>query len=86
MVETEVPSAEVPTSVVHDSDEHHEECDSEEDADGDREDDDKYSDPQDAYDDFMLTLTREQRKMLSVLLYESFQTRQRMSKMDTAQK
>ena len=33
----------------------------------------------------MLTLTRNQRKMLSVFLYESFRTLQQMSKMDAAQ-
>ena len=30
-------------------------------------------------------MTREQRKMLSVLLYNSFQKRQKMGKMDAAQ-
>ncbi len=42
-------------------------------------------DAQDVFDDWMLTLTRLQRKMLSVLLYESFQSRQHMNKMDAAQ-
>ena len=42
-------------------------------------------DPQEVFDDWMLTTTREQRKMLSVLLYHSFQKRQKMGKMDAAQ-
>ena len=45
--ETEVPSAEISTSIVHDSDEHHEERVLEEDPDEDRENDDEYSEPQD---------------------------------------
>ena len=42
----------------------------EEDSDGDEEVE-EYIDPQEAFDDFLLTLTRDQCKMLSVL-YESF--------------
>ena len=42
-------------------------------------------DPPEVFDDWMLTTTREQRKMLSVLLYHSFQKRQKMGKMDAAQ-
>ena len=57
----------------------------EEDPDGDAEEEDEYTNPQEAFDDFMLTLTRDQRKMLSVVLYESFIGRQKMSRMDAAQ-
>ena len=57
----------------------------EEDPDGEMEEEEDYSDPQEVFDDWMLSLTLEQRKMLSVLLYESFRNRQRMSKMDAAQ-
>ena len=57
----------------------------EEDPDGDAEEEDEYTNPQEAFDDFMLTLTRDQRKMLSAVLYESFIGRQKMSKMDAAQ-
>ena len=57
----------------------------EEDPDGDAEEEDEYTNPQEAFDDFMLTLTWDQRKMLSVVLYESFIGRQKMSKMDAAQ-
>ena len=55
-----------------------------EDPDGEAEEEELYTDPQEAFDDFMLTLTRDQRKMLSVLLYESFHSRQKMSMMDAA--
>lgn len=42
-------------------------------------------DSQTVFDDWMLTLTKPQRKMLAVLLYCSFQKRQKMSKTDAAQ-
>lgn len=42
-------------------------------------------DPQTVFDDWMLTLTKPQRKMLAVLLYCSFQNRQKLSKMGAAQ-
>ena len=81
---TPAPS-EVPTPAVSEVPERLEEIDLEEDPDGDAEEEEEYTDPQEAFDDFMLTLTRNQRKMLSILLYESFRTRQQMSKMDAAQ-
>ena len=81
---TPAPS-EVPTPAVSEVPESLEEIDLEEDPDGDAEEEEEYTDPQEAFDDFMLTLTRNQRKMLSILLYESFRTRQQMSKMDAAQ-
>lgn len=43
-----------------------------------------YTDPQEGFDDVMHTLIREQRKMLSVLLYETFQSWQKMNMMDAA--
>ena len=55
-----------------------------EDPDGEAEEEELYTDPQEAFDDYMLTLTRDQRKMLSVLLYESFHSLQMMSMMDAA--
>ena len=63
----------------------HEDRELEDDPDGDTEEEEEYNSPQEAFDDFVLTLTRDQRKMLSVLLYESFRGRQKMSKMDAAQ-
>lgn len=58
------------------------ERDLEENPDGEEEED---TYPQVVFDDWMLTLTRDQRKKLSVVLYESFCNRQKMSKMDAAQ-
>ena len=71
-----VPEASPPNPV-------NEQRDLEEDPDGEEEEE-LYTDPQEVFDDFILTLTREQRKMLSVLLYESFQNRKKMSKMDSS--
>ena len=55
------------------------------DPDGDNEEDQEVTDPQEVFDDWMLTLTRDQRKMLAVLLHESFRKRQNMNKMNAAQ-
>ena len=55
---------------------------SDDDTDTDTEED---QDPQVVFDDWMLTLTKVQRRMLSVLLYESFHGRQNLSNMDAAQ-
>ena len=41
-------------------------------------------DPQEVFDDWMLTLAKDQRMMLSVLLYDNFCKRQNMGKMDAA--
>lgn len=57
-----------------------------EDPKGDEENEDEVTDPQEVFDDWMFTLTIQQRKMSSVFLYESFRNRQQMSKMDAAQK
>ena len=35
-----------------------------------------------AFNDFMLSLTQDQCKMLSIVLYENFQTKQNINKMD----
>lgn len=59
--------------------------DFEEDPESGAEDDDEETSPQEVFDDWMLTLTVQQRKMLSVILYESFMNRQQMSKMSAAQ-
>ena len=47
------------------------------DPDGGKEEDelDKYCDPQEVLDDWLLSLTGDQRRMLSVILYESFRHR-----------
>ena len=42
-----------------------------EDPDGEADEEELYTDPEEAFDDFMLTLTRGQRKMLSVLLFRT---------------
>ena len=51
------------------------------DPDGEKEEDklDKYCDPQEVLDDWVLSLMGDQRRMLSVILYESFRYRQSMS-------
>ena len=61
------------------------EKDLEEDPDGDMEEEHKCSDAQEVFDEWMLSLTQNHRKMLSVVLFESFCTRQSMSKMNAAQ-
>ena len=43
------------------------------------------SDAPEVFDEWMLSLTQNHRKMLSVVLFESFCTRQGMSKMNAAQ-
>ena len=74
----------MPTPAFSEVPEWLEEIDLEEDPDGDAEEEEEYTDPQVAFDDFVLTLTRNQHNILSILLYESFRTRQQMSKMDAA--
>lgn len=61
-----------------------EKWDFEEDPDGEREEE-EYPDPQEVFDNWVLSLTRDQRKMLSVILYESVCNCQGMSKMNAAQ-
>ena len=61
------------------------EKDLEEDPDGDMEEEHECSDAQEVFDKWMLSLTQNHRKMLSVVLFESFCTRQGMSKMNAAQ-
>ncbi len=56
-----------------------------EDSGGASDSDEEDRDPQDVFDGWMLTLTKVQRKMLAVSLYESFRKRQKMSKLDAAQ-
>ena len=50
----------------------------EEDPDRYGEEEDSCNSPEDAFDDFIHSLTQEQCKMMSVLLYESFRTLQKM--------
>ena len=59
--------------------------DLEEDPDGDMEEEHECSDAQEVFDKWMLSMTQNHRKMLSVVLFESFCTRQGMSKMNAAQ-
>ena len=61
------------------------EKDLEEDPDGDMEEKHECFDAQEVFDEWMLSLTQNHRKMLSVVLFESFCTRQGMSKMNAAQ-
>ena len=61
------------------------EKDLEEDPDGDMEEEHECSDAQEVFDEWMLSLTQNHRKMLSVVLFESFCTRQGMNKMNAAQ-
>ena len=61
------------------------EKDLEEDPDGDMEEEHECSDAQEVFDEWILSLTQDHRKMLSVVLFESFCTRQGMSKMNAAQ-
>ena len=61
------------------------EKDLEEDPDGDMEEEHECSDAQEVFDEWMLSLTQNHRKMLSVVLFESFCTSQGMSKMNAAQ-
>ena len=60
-----------------------EEKDFEEDPDGEEEEEESNI-LQDVFDDWMFSLTQDQRKMLSVLLYENFHNRQGMSVMNAA--
>ena len=57
----------------------------EEDPDGDMEEEHECSDAQEVFDEWILSLTQDHRKMLSVVLLESFRTRQGMSKMNAVQ-
>ena len=62
------------------------EKDFEEDPDGNMEEEHECSDAQEVFDEWMLSLKKNQRKMLSVVLFESFCTRQGMSKMNALRK
>ena len=62
------------------------EKDLEEDPDGSMEEEHECSDAQELFDEWMLSLTQNHRKMVSVVLFESFCTRQGMSKMNALRK
>ena len=62
------------------------EKDLKEDPDGNMEEEHECSDAQEVFDEWMLSLTQNHRKMLSVVLFESFCTRQGMSKMNALRK
>ena len=62
-----------------------EEKDFKEDPDGEEEEEEEDSNnPEAVFDDWMLSQTKDQREMLSVLLYENFHNRQGMSVMEAA--